>query len=351
MARAAGAELADDASAPKAIQIIQIEKQPVEVTLERVPLATLHLDPKNPRLRRHIETKALKGTPTTKALAEFIYEDFRYARELFEQIRDNGGIIDPVHITHDDKVVEGNCRVACLIKLAANHPSEAAWKTVPVLRLPKSVTPRQIAVLQGNFHVSTKNKWEAYAKAAHIDHMHSALKMSVEDIAKNLGIRKPVVERVITQYELITKQFLPRTKETDGFRHWSHVDELFKRKDLEEFRESKKNLIEFVELTLTGKIPGGADVRKLGSVVGSTRAMEVLRKAGIKAALSAAARTDPTVDSSAFRQIETATQTLKALAGDDLARLKSDKRAQSMLRALQKALTNAASIAGCDLKV
>jgi hypothetical protein len=345
MPRAASVRRAPSDLSAVGVHTIPIEKKQVVVKVERVALSTLKLDPKNPRLRRQIATEKLKGSPTTKQLAEFIYNTFRYARELFQQIRDNGGIVDPVHITHDNMVVEGNCRVACQIKLAELQPNAPEWKTVPVWRLPPNITSRQIKILQGNFHVSPKNRWEAYARAGHLFELHFDEKMSFAEIAKNVGMREPVVERLVNQYSLITREFLPRTKDSDGSAYWSFVDEFYKRRDLKEFRGDEKNIRRFVQWVLDGKIPGGVDVRNLGAVVGSRRAMDVLERDGIRNAVSVAAKKDPTVDSTAYRQIEKATETLKTLAGPDLLRLKTDDGAQSLVRELHEAAVAAARVA------
>jgi hypothetical protein len=329
-------------------QTISIDNQPVEVEHQRVPVGSLKLDSDNPRLRYLI--RKLPHTPTTAELANMLLDQMDFADDLFKQIRDNGGIHDPVHVLHDDVVVEGNTRVACLLRLAQKQPGDPRWKRVPILRLPKSITPKQVAILQGNFHVQAKNKWKAYAKAEHLHYMHKTLRMPLGDIAKALGMQERIVERLIGQYEMMTSEVLPNVDIDRGIRLWSHVDEFFKREDLAAFREKKASRKQFAQFLVDGKIKKGADVRKLGKVVCNPRALEELAKNGLDSAVRVVTKSDPTIDSPAFKKVVDATNALRHLPRSDLERLRTEKKVQDLLRDLQRVLDDAASIAKFQLR-
>jgi hypothetical protein len=325
-------------------QTLPIGNIPVRVVSQTVRIDQLKLDPDNPRIRYLITE--LPHKPTRQELLALVEkEDF--AEELLKQVRDNGGVMDPIHVLHDGTVVEGNTRLACLNRLSRSHPDDRRWQTIPVLRLPEDIAPHLVSILQGNFHVQPKNKWKAYVKAQHLHKMHTANAMSFEAIGKSLGMQKRVVERLVKQYEFMTEKILPRIKGgvRKGVHFWSHVDEFFKRADLEEFRTEVVNIDLFGDLVVSGKLKGGADVRKLSKVLARPRAKEALKKEGVEAAVAIARKSDPTIDSQAFRRVSEATAALKELAGTDLDRLRTEASAQALVRDLYSTIRQAASIA------
>lgn len=330
-------------------QAIRIGNTPISVEHQTVPIDQLQLDPDNPRLRYLVRN--LGHQPTVKQLGDLLEkEDF--AEDLLRQIRDNGGVLDPIHALQDGTVVEGNTRLVCLKRLARNNPGDSRWRTVPVLRLPDGVAPHLISVLQGSFHVQSKNKWKAYAKAEHLHHMHTINQMSFEAIGRALGMQTRVVERLVQQYGVMATEILPKLKGDlrRGIKLWSHVDELFKRGDLDEFRSNKANLKQFADWVVSGRLKGGADVRKLSKVLAKPKAKEALQKHGVDAAVAIVRRSDPTVDSQAFRKIADAATTLKELSGSDLEQLRTEDSVQALFRELYSRLQQAAKVAKFKLE-
>ncbi len=131
--------------------------------------------------------------------------------------------------------------------------------------------------------------------------------MSPAAIAKALGMREREVSRVINSYELnleIIKEINKTEKKgeakkaisVDGRKKFSTIDELFKVRDMEEWREKPANVTIFKTLVVEGKIKRGADVRKLSKIVSDPKALEVLKKDGFDKALQVAGKKDPTAD-------------------------------------------------------
>src|SRR5205085_2731828 len=85
------------------------------------------------------------------------------------------------------------CRAASTMRLHDASKIDARWQRVPVFLVPE-ITDRQVAILQGQFHVAGKNKWRAYEMAGHLHAMRTELKMDVKSIARALGMQERVAK-------------------------------------------------------------------------------------------------------------------------------------------------------------
>ena len=324
-------------------RMIHIEGDPVLVEPKRLALRDVRLDPENPRIQHAVSQHPQKDSLTRDELCGLII-DQPGVSDLFKSIRDNGGLMDPIYVRPDGRVIEGNCRTACLIRLHNTNRKDKRWETVQVLVVP-DITDRQVAVLQGNFHVAGKNKWRAYEKAGHVYRMNKELGMSVKDIAKAMGTQERVVTRLIESYRTMKEKVLPKMK-GNGLDRWSYVEELYKNKALEEFRSKPSNVDRAVKLIVTKRLKHGADVRKLPRILKNSRATKALVTKGIDHAVSLLGQTDPTVNSQVFRKVKEMTETLRALSAVDLQRLRNESKPQQLLNNLHSALNDVAKVTG-----
>src|SRR4051812_19176887 len=104
----------------------------VEVTHENVPHTSLRLDPDNPRIRLQLTAGGRKKPATAAELLELMREQNGYP-ELQKQIREQGGISDPLIVRSDGRIVEGNTRFAVVSTLIEKTTGGAAkWGGVPI---------------------------------------------------------------------------------------------------------------------------------------------------------------------------------------------------------------------------
>src|ERR1700733_7189892 len=136
-------------------RIITLENKPIELRYEVVPLDSVRLDPENPRIREQLAKHGITKTPSQDDLRRLL-ENLSGVANLQRHVRDNGGLHEPVVVLSDGTLVEGNCRTAVLLRLRDTKGGRERWNTIPVYRLPQKITPRQIAVLQGQYHVAGK---------------------------------------------------------------------------------------------------------------------------------------------------------------------------------------------------
>lgn len=323
-----------------------IEGAAIPVQHQKMALKDVRLDPSNPRIRHAVKQKAKNGPLSDDDLRKLVLEQPGVS-QLFTSIRDNRGIFDPIYVRPDGSVIEGNCRAACYMRLRTTYPHDAQWQTIPAVFVPK-ITDRQVAILQGQYHVAGKNKWLAYEKVGHLHHMHTDLKMDEKSIAKTLGLRERDVIRDLQAYRTMTEKLLPKMTGSNALEKWSFVQELYKRKGLEGYRSKPENIDEFVSLVVDKKLKQGADVRKLEKVIKHSNAVKTLKKEGIDKALSVAGKADPTADSRAFQKLKETTGLLQHFENKELARLQEEK-ARLILQNLFSAVKDVAKAAGVKL--
>jgi hypothetical protein len=327
---------------------IYIEGVAIAVERRDMPIADVVLDPGNPRIQHAVHRKMNGGASLNQIQLRDLILEQPGVSDLFKAIRDNRGLIEPIYIRSDGRVIEGNCRAASTMRLHEANKTDALWQHVPVFVVPK-ITDRQVAVLQGQFHVAGKNKWRAYEKAGHLHAMRTELKMDAKSIARALGMQERVVSRLLEAYKTMRDKLLPKIKDRRGLERWSHVEEFYKNKDLEDFRKSESNIDEFVTLVVNNKLKHGAQVRKLPKILKHERAAKVLKKDGFEAALGVVGKVDPTADSVVFRKVKDLTDLLRGLESTELQRVRQERKPQKLLRELSVAIQTVARMAEVKL--
>jgi hypothetical protein len=324
-----------------------VEGEEIPVEHRKVPVEDVHLDPGNPRIQHAVKRSGKSSAIGQEDLRNLILE-FPGVPELFKSIRDNGGLLDPIYLRPDGRIIEGNCRAASIKKLHNIDKKNGKWQKIPAVIVPE-ITERQVAILQGQYHVAGKNKWQAYEKAGHLHTMNAKLGMDEKAIARALGVHERDVIRDLKTYETMTEKLLPNMTNGNGLDKWSFVQEFYKNKELEEYRAKPANVDEFVTMVAKNKIKRGADVRKLAKILKHPRAIKALKKSDVDSAMSVVGKADPTADSRVFRTLKQATTLLQQLPRKEFERLRDTGKPQQILRDLFVAVTDAAKAAGIKL--
>src|SRR5438552_13239039 len=166
--------LVDMKTEPMGREIVSIAGEQIEVALERRPLDSLRLDADNPRYRH--EWVLSSKTFTEKEMERQIWED-QPTRDLFHSIVASRGINEPVIISDDGLVREGNRRIVCLRKAHERMVQgdkemigipKGIFDLVPCRVLPKDISPVQIDIWLSHIHVSGVKKWKPVNQADHI---------------------------------------------------------------------------------------------------------------------------------------------------------------------------------------
>ncbi len=302
------------------------------------------LDADNPRIRYLVKSHNLKN-PSQDQLFGLLWE-VSGVQSLMTKIRNNKGAIDPILVTQDDIVIEGNCRLACYRHLNKGKDG-AHFKTIDVYRLPK-ITQLEIDILLSKYHVSGKISWRSYAQAGQIHKLKHDHNLKVEQITATTGIREKDVRDLLKTYEIMTGHVLPNSPGKKGLRKFSHIYEYVKNPDpdLVAYRKGTYNDKEFAKLVTDGKIKRGSDVRKFPDVLRDAQALKTLKREndGGKKAFAMVVRAQE------FATLEKAKLVMEGMNSSLIEVLKKDKREQGIVRDLYTKARELAGIAGIGLK-
>lgn len=319
-----------------------IAQVPVEVSHEVVPLEALELDPQNPRIRLQLKLKGSRKAPTQERLLDLIREQPGYD-QLHQQIREQGGIHDPLIVRNDGRIVEGNTRYAVLTVLSRTPAGAQKWGSVPVTRLPAEVPEKVIQLLMAGYHVGGKNKWRAAAKADQIHRLIHEVGANPKEVQDATGMTPKQVEKYIAAYEFLTKEVIPEISNASVEKtqkalesKFSHALEAVSVRKLEGVRQDKDKRKELAKAIANDKIQG-LQVRQADSLLGNPRARTELQSNGFAAAKEVLRKADPCAESKVLKDVNKLADALGNLGRKDLELFTEHATARDALQALVKA--------------
>jgi hypothetical protein len=330
----------------KGSAVLTVAGVAVEVTFESVPIGSLRLNPDNPRIRFLLRQNG--NAKNAGALMPLIKQQPGYD-SLQKAIRKAGGLHDPIIVSHDGLVIEGNTRTAAVTTLHEGAKSDPRWKVVPVARLPKAVPAKAMAILMASYHVGGKTVWRPYAQADQIHELRKVHGVSVEQIADETRMSPREVQHYLDAYSYLVDEVLPHAKNgsaTDILESkFSHALEFIKHKSTAELRGNPTARKDFARLLIDDKIKG-IEVRELDKVLGNRKAAAALKKSGFKAAKKVLTDKDPLAGSRTLKQVEAVTKALAKMGQAELGLLKKSAKARKLITDLRDALDDVASVAG-----
>lgn len=315
-------------------EILPLGDTHVEVELSWVPIEHLKFDPTNPRVAFRLKSSGEKN-PTQEYLEDLLWDDDD-VKALKNSIELYGGLIEAVIVTNDGTVLEGNCRLACLLKLKGDAEAKgnknSPWHKVKARILAPGIERTTIEVLLGELHFAGKNKWTAFEQAAHIYNMIETGKESADELAKRYRQSKSYIIAKNRAYKLMRDKFVPlaekATKEETSKlgknpdRYWSWFEELYRSckptpagKDPKTVRVYDGTELEakFCEWVVQNKLPKAEQVRKLAKILDNKDAMAVFEEHGIDKAMAVVAEEDPTVNSKLWKQLQSTAELLATI--------------------------------------
>lgn len=343
----------------KMIEEVTIGKQIIRLQHEDVPIEKIEMDRDNPRIRYR-----LKLEQNGKSLEEVIQE-MPEVHKLRKDIEANGGLRERVILQENGngkfKAVEGNCRLVCFQSLNEKHKKkDERWKKVPARILPKDVDPKAIAILLSDFHVAGKIAWRAHEKAGQVYHMNKTLHMPADEIATYLRASKTTVLRLLLAYEFMVDQFLKIDEERyakQGERKWSYFEELHKSKELREYLKNEPDFGDkFCRWVGDGRLPEGADVRVLASILKHAEARKKFESGNKATALAEAKKIveagEPEHGSEFFKLLAKVRDSLtNAAQVKEILRIRTDKVARQRLIETHAALVDFMRLADVEPEV
>lgn len=329
---------------------LKVAGETINVTYGTAAIGDVRINPDNPRVRFQI--KQGYATPLDdQALLDLIRDQPGYD-PLHKSIRKAGGIHEPVLITHDGMVVEGNSRTTVYKTLHAANKDDARWQNIPVARLPPDVPTATLARLMASHHVAGKTVWRAFAQADQIHELRHVHGLSLAQIADETRMTEREIQHYLDAYKFLVEEVLPQAGKGAGReileKKWSHALEFVKGKRLEPIRKDPQKRHEVTKLIATGAIKG-AEVRHLDRIMKSGKAMTALKKGGMKQVREVMREVDPVSQSKVLKDMQALAEALADMSGKDVALLKTSEPARAILLQLNAAVRNVANVAGVKL--
>ncbi len=320
---------------------------PADVIYETVGVETLSLNPENPRIRFLL--KHSKGKKDQKSLMELIKAQPGYD-PIQKAIRKANGLHEPIIISHDGLVIEGNTRTTAVSTLNTGNKQDKRWQTVPVMRLPRGIDDKTQALLMAAYHVGGKTRWRGSAQAEHIHTMAKVHNIPIEKIADETRMSEREVQQYLDAFDYLINEVLPHADGTGTDileSKWSHALEFIKTKKNETHRKNPVTRKVVAKLIAQNKIKG-QEVRKLDAVFSNSKAKAELKKSGFKSAKKVLADDDPVAASKLLRQVQAMTGALRKMAvnGPDAQLMRKHASARKVMKELKDAVDNTIDVVG-----
>jgi hypothetical protein len=179
-----------------------------------------------------------------------------HVKLLVQSIKANGGLTDPIIVRGGDFVVlEGNSRLAAYRILFNSDPIK--WGKIKCKILPKNIDDSLVFMLLGEYHIIGRKDWQPYEQAGYLYRRYKLQKVPLDDIQRDLGIRKSEIEHLVAVYS-----FMIENNDTDVSR-WSYYEEYLKSAYIKKVREEYPKFDELVVKKIKGgEINKAIDIRE-----------------------------------------------------------------------------------------
>ncbi len=226
--------------------------QEIPVRNGYLPIHDLKFYPENPRIYSLIQR------PGVEPSQEEIFNRLRgsdHVKQLFQSIRANGGLTDPMLVRDGDLVVlEGNSRLAAYRELARNDLK--TWGKAKVRLLPGDISEKLVFALLGEYHIIGRKDWAPYEQAGYLYRRNVTHEVSAQSMASEMGLSERKVNQLIDTYK-----FMVEHDETSVTR-WSYYFEYLKSNIVKKARRENPELDDVVVRKIKGgEIPSSPDVR------------------------------------------------------------------------------------------
>lgn len=298
----------------------------VQVRAVDLPIASVKLDPRNPRLANTVASNGdLKADEQQRYLADLLWSD-RDVKQLYTSVRENKGLVERIIVRANGVVAEGNCRTVVYRKLHDSFKNDPLWLKIPARVLPADISERQIAILLGELHVGGKNEWIPFEKAGHIHELSYTHGLTQDEIAKLLHTSKTAINHHIHAFGAMKDRYLPKYPGPGATRKFSYFLELYKKPALREWVKNNPSALDhFVEWVGSEKIGKGASVRDLDAVIQNPAAIKAFDEGGMEAARPILLRDRPELSSPLLQLMLDMTQAIDDARLDDISRVRADK--------------------------
>ena len=147
---------------------------------------------------------------------------------------------------------------------------------------------------------------------------------------------KVTIIRYADVYEQTEKYGSLFKDDKDWFHKFTYFDELYKRRDLKDFRKIQKNVEKFGRWVHDGKFNDVRDVRRLANVLDDEDALRILERESFREALQVADNKNPALKSKEFKKIAGIIELIRSFPRRELIKTMQDPARRGILETLKK---------------
>lgn len=327
-----------------------IQGKQIPFTPKRLPIASIDLDPTNPRLQYLVGQTG--GAVSQDKLDTMIWEKDQ-VKALAQSIYQNGGVREPIIVQpHGDRYVvrEGNCRLVSSKHLSDQYPGDERFSHIPAQIYEHNLSEEDLAVLLADMHVAKKISWDAYEQAKYIHDLFNVYGKTYDWLSNHLRMSKGKISEALSAYKATT-DYLHIHPSPANIKKFSFFQEVMKKRELRErYDDSPEFKQQFHNWIESGKVTDARQVRTLPEILINPQAASALDEKGYDEAARVLITNDPSRGSSLFAAVKGATEALKSAPASDIHDLKSgNPQKLIMLRNLKRSLEDIATLAGISL--
>jgi hypothetical protein len=210
---------------------ITIRGQQVSTRNAEIDHGKLKFFADNPRIYAIVHQNGHE--PTQHEIEEILLKT-EYVRELMLDIKNNGGLMEPLIVRDGTfEVLEGNSRLAAYRGLAKQDA--IAWSKVKCRLLPKDIDESLVFALLGQLHVKGKKAWQPFEQAGFLYRRCKGHKLDYEKLGAEIGLKWKTVKHLVETYQFMLDRKEPPER-------WSYWDEYLKSYKIARARERQPNL-------------------------------------------------------------------------------------------------------------
>lgn len=342
--------MANERNDEKQKYTFRLGNQDFTVERKKVPVEWLKLDPDNQRISYQLNLLRKEGKGFTDQEIHDLLWSMDAVRNLYQEVLQNGGLIEDPFVKNDGVVVEGNSRTVVMRELHKKYSGDERFASLYVRILPPNTTDEQIITLLGEMHIAGKIEWQAYEKAEHVWKMVKEYGKTYDFLAVHLRMSRSKITQYLLAYEE-TKTYLSEYNDPNGIRRFTHFEEFMKKREMRERREKNPEFMkEFRTWVSEDKFPDSRDVRKLPDILGNPKAFEAFRQKNTQAAEMVLNKEDPSRSSDLYYSIDEAIRQLRNIPLAEIKELEAGNSTKvEKMKELHGALKEVAGFAKLSL--
>lgn len=184
-----------------------------------IPVSDLKFYAKNPRVYTILNDDEMEDPDQDTIYAHM--QKTEHVKALRLNIRMNGGLINPILVSKDNVVIEGNSRLAAY-KLLQDKDDPIHWGKIRCHVFQEDLTDDDIFNLLCAFHVNGRKDWNPMEQAGLLYRRQQECMRPIEEIAKERGMKSAEAKNMVTTFSIM--------KENDDMEtaKWSYYEEFRK---------------------------------------------------------------------------------------------------------------------------